>query len=439
MPAMKNDSQNEIKWYETLTFKMALLGIMAIMFLLPLELIKSMIRERAENSGAVQEQISNEWGKEQHITGPVLNIPVDRITYLSDDNISATSTIWHLMPEEIIVSGKIDPQVRYRGIYESVIYESALKLKGEFNIIGHEAGQGIEIRWSDAYLTLGISDNRGIINNVSLNTGSSIIDAEPGTYDNDLFNSGLTFPVPVDPESGTVIFEIELGLRGSSGLFFTPVGKSTSVSLESSWTAPSFSGNYLPADRLVDENGFKASWMITHLNRNFPQSWYGNIHKPGKESFGVRLIVEVDHYRKSERSAKYGLLFIAFTYLVLLFLEISSNRKIHLFHYFLVSLSLVLFFSLLNSLSEHLGFSPAYLISSSATIGLLSIFSGSLLKRRKYILIIGGMLTLLYLFIYILMALNEFAYLAGNIGLFVALAGIMWLSSRTNLFRKTGI
>jgi len=174
-------------------------------------------------------------------------------------------------------------------------------------------------------------------------------------------------------------------------------------------------------------------------NRNFPQEWIGSGYSPDEESFGAELILEADHYQKSERSAKYGMLFIAFTFLVLLFIELSSEKRIHIFNYFLVSLALVLFFSLLNSLGEHIGFNPAYLISSVATIGLLTLFTRSLLKERKPILIFCGMLTVLYIFIFILLALKEFSYLAGNIGLFVALAAIMRLSAKTNLFRRSQI
>ncbi len=436
---MKNENQNDIKWYETLTFKMALLGIMAIMFLVPLELIKKVINERAENSQAVQQQISEEWGKVQTITGPILNIPVTRIIYEDDNKVSHATSTWHIMPEDLEIKGKIIPQIRYKGIYETVIYESDLKMSGSFIIPGNIDNSEVRVKWDEAYFTLGISDNRGLIRDLLLNIEDEMYSAQPGCYDHDLFSSGVTFPSGLAPDSKSFEFNIDLGLRGSSGIYFSPVGKSTSVNIESPWEAPSFTGNYLPGNRTIGEDGFTASWNITHLNRNFPQSWYGAIHRPEDESFGVNLILEVDHYRKSERSAKYGLLFIAFTYLVLLFLELSSNKRIHLFHYFLVSLALVLFFSLLNALSEHIGFSLAYLISSVSTIGLLTLFTGSLLKKTSYVIIVSGMLTVLYVFIYILLALNEFAYLAGNIGLFIARAAIMWLSAKTNLFRKSGI
>ncbi|MEA1887313.1 MAG: cell envelope integrity protein CreD [Bacteroidota bacterium] len=436
---MNNEIQNDVKWYETLTFKMVLLGIMAIMFLVPLQLIKLLIQERAENSLAVQEQISEEWSKTQTITGPVLNIPVIRTAATGDKKIAYENTLLHIMADKLDIEGEINPQIRYKGIYESVIYEADLTLAGSFLLPPEVNAPDLEILWEEAYFTLGISDNRGIKDGLNLCVNDTLIAAQPGAGDYDLFTSGVTFPASIPPGSQSFDFKADIGLKGSSGLFFTPTGKSTRVSIKSSWPAPSFTGNYLPEERSTGSDGFTADWNISHLNRNFPGSWFGNIHRPEEESFGVKLILEVDHYRKSERASKYGLLFIAFTYLVLLFLELSTNRKIHLFHYFLVSLSLVLFFSLLNALSEQIGFSPAYIISAGSTIGLLTLFGGLLLKKTKYTLLIGGMLTLLYGFIYILLSLNEFAYLAGNIGLFIALGAIMWLSAKTDLFRKTGI
>ncbi|MEE4215465.1 MAG: cell envelope integrity protein CreD [Bacteroidales bacterium] len=436
---MKNGNQNEIKWYETLTFKMALLGIMAIMFLLPLELIRNVIRERAANSLSVQEEISEEWGKEQTVSGPVLNIPVRRTNYSAEGKASLFETTWHIMPEELEITGILSPQIRYKGIYESIIYETDLSLSGTFEIAAEKSDPDLDIMWEDAYYTLGVSDNRGIMKDPVMKISGSPVSARPGVSDHDLFDSGLTYPVAINEGQGSLVFDLQLSLRGSSGLFFAPAGKSTCVSIESSWDAPSFTGNYLPGERTVGEEGFEAIWHITHLNRNFPQSWYGSVHNPEKESFGVKLILEVDHYRKAERSAKYGLLFIAFTFLVLLFLEISSNKRLHLFHYFLVSLALVLFFSLLNALSEHIGFNPAYIISAFSTIALLTFFTASLLKKSRYVLMVSGMLTVLYVFIYVLLALNEFAYLAGNIGLFIGLAAIMYLSAKTNLFGKSNI
>jgi inner membrane protein len=211
------------------------------------------------------------------------------------------------------------------------------------------------------------------------------------------------------------------------------MGKSTEVNLKSPWSAPGFLGSFLPAERIIDENGFEAKWLVTNLNRNFPQAWRGNAYKPESDSFGTNFVLLVDHYQKSIRSAKYGILFIALTFLALLFVEISTDLKIHVFHYLLLALGLILFFSLLNALSEQIGFNLAYLAASVATIALIYSFLKELIPQSKPLLLLTGLLIFLYSFIFILLTLNDYAYLAGNIGLFILLAITMRFSLKLNL------
>ncbi len=247
-----------------------------------------------------------------------------------------------------------------------------------------------------------------------------------------VFHLSVLFSYPATEIS----IDMSINLSGSEGLLLTPLGKSTSAHLQSEWTSPSFNGSFLPVKRNVDETGFTADWEVTHLNRNFPQNWTGSAFHPLESSFGLDLFQPVDHYQKSWRSSRYGILFIALTFLVLIFLEITRKEAIHIFHYFLVSLGLVLFFSLLNSLSEQVGFNVAYLISSVATILMISIFTGTLFSEKKTALIVFGMLVILYSFIFVLLTLNDYAYLAGNIGLFLLLAIIMRLAGKLELFKK---
>lgn len=420
-----------------MTVKLFLLGTMAILFLIPLQLIKMVIRERESNSNTVRKEIAEQWGQRQTISGPVLNIPVYREPSDKNSDKNPVERIWHILPGDLSVIANIDPEIRYKSIYETVIYTANIKISGKIDV-PERIRDNYTALWDQAYLSMGISDNRGLVDQVIVNFSNKKIHADPGLIDRDIFQSGLTFPV--SPKPGEELdFDLDFDIKGSDGLSFTPVGKSTNVHLTSSWPSPSFNGTFIPASREINESGFKANWIVTHLNRNFPQEWIGPIHDITEESFGADMILGVDHYQKSERSSKYGLLFIAFTFLVLLFIEVSSDKRIHIFSYFLVSLALVLFFSLLNALSEHIGFNAAYLVAATSIILLVSLFSGSLLGERKKTLIIALMLIVLYAFLYFLLSLNEFAYLAGNIGLFIGLAGIMWLTSRTDIFRKNGL
>jgi len=431
---MKIEITNPGKWYQSLTIKLILLAFMGLVFLIPLEMIKSIIMERQKNAGQVRQEISRQWAEKQCISGPVLNIPIRTVPTEKDEK--PVSMVWHIMPETLNMTGVINPEIRYRGIYQSVVYGSDMQISGDFILPENPAFEGYDIFLNNAYITLGITDNRGLKGGVVLKTGTGEVQAEPGVKDQDLFISGVTFNYPLAGKAGKIDFRINLNLSGSEGILITPVGKTTRTHLSSSWPSPSFNGSFLPSQRSVSEKGFSADWEVTHLNRNFPQSWKGNAFQTAESSFGFDLYMPVDHYQKSWRSARYGILFIALTFLVLIFLEITRKENIHIFHYFLVSLGLILFFSLLNSLSEQTGFNLAYLISSAATVILLTLFTGALFSNKKTAFVVFGMLAILYLFIFVLLTLNDYAYLAGNIGLFILLAVIMRLAARMKIFKE---
>jgi inner membrane protein len=434
---MKIEITNQARWHQSITLKLALLAFLGLLFLIPLEMVKQVIRERQLNGEKVIKEISDQWAAKQCFAGPVLNIPVRTIP--ADKDEKSVIKIWHILPENLEINGILKPEIRYRGIYQAVVYDSEINVSGQLIIPGEDALKNHEVLWNEAYYTAGISDNRGLKGKIILKADSTELEAEPGVRDNDIFPSGISFINPVITPGKRINISMNLNLSGSEGLLLTPVGKTTSARLRSDWRSPSFNGSFLPVKRNIDMNGFSAEWQVTHLNRNFPQSWTGSTFHPMESSFGVDLFQPVDHYQKSWRSSRYGLLFIALTFLVLIFLEITGKETIHIFHYFLVSLGLVLFFSLLNSLSEQVGFNTAYLISSAATIGMISLFTGTLFREKKRALVVLGMLVLLYSFIFVLLTLNDFAYLAGNIGLFILLSVVMMLSGKIKLFRNGDI
>ncbi len=431
---MKIEINETKKWQFSLTLKIILLAVMGLLLLIPLEMIKSVIRERQLNSEKVRQEIAMQWAGKQNVAGPVLNVPVRIIP--KDDKDQPYKVIYHIMPEDLNISGNVTTEKRHRSIYEAVVYNSVMKLSGEFQIPEISTEEKSEILWKESYLTLGISDNRGIKGNVVLNSGDWVADAVPGLKDTEVFGTGISFPLAVNENPGHLNFDLALNLSGSEDLSFAPVGKTTRVTLTSPWTAPGFNGNFLPEQRSIDDSGFSASWLITNLNRNFPQSWSGSEFKPAGDSFGVEFVLQADHYQKSQRSAKYGILFIALTFLALVFAEVTTGENIHIMSYLLVSLALVLFFSMLTALSEHIGFNPAYLIASLSTIVMVVLFLWRLIKNHKPVVLTGLLLLFLYSFIFILLTLNDYAFLAGNIGLFILLALTMAFSVRLKLFRR---
>jgi inner membrane protein len=431
---MKIEINDTKKMQFSFTLKIAMLAFLGLFLLIPLEMIKSIIRERQKNSEDVNKEIALQWAGQQTISGPVLNIPV-WITPVKKDA-EPYKTVFHIMPESMSVKSDIATEKRHRSIYQTVVYTADMNISGSFIIPEMNTGEKSEFLWNEAYYTMGISDNRGLKGSVVLKSDSVDLEATPGLRDAELFGTGISFPVNLTGTKNSIPYSVNLKVSGSQSLSFTPMGKRTEVALTSKWNSPGFSGNFLPADRVINDAGFNAKWLVTNLNRNFPQVWAGNKYNPVTDAFGVDFILPVDHYQKSLRSAKYGILFIALTFLALIFTELAVKESIHVFHYLLVSLALVLFFSLLNALSEYTGFNIAYLSSAIATIGLITYFLRKLFSKKGTVLLITGLLIFLYLFIFILLTLNDYAYLAGNIGLFVLLGITMKISMKLDLFRN---
>jgi inner membrane protein len=239
----------------------------------------------------------------------------------------------------------------------------------------------------------------------------------------------------MDPkDSSTYQFKLSLNLKGSQLLYFTPVGKVTDINLSSDWPNPSFNGAFLPDKREISEKGFKANWNILHLNRNFPQVWTGSQHTISKSSFGIDLILPVDNYQKSYRSIRYAILFIGFTFLVFFFIEVLNKVFIHPVQYILVGVALIVFYTLLLSFSEHMKYNLAFIISALSTLLLIAGYVKAILKSSQLSLLISGILTVLYTFIFVIIQLQDYALLIGSIGIFIILGLVMYFSRKIDWY-----
>jgi inner membrane protein len=231
-------------------------------------------------------------------------------------------------------------------------------------------------------------------------------------------------------------FEIELVLNGSEDLSIEALGKTSEVALKSNWAQPSFTGGFLPSNRQVTAKGFTAEWLVTHLNRNFPQQWVDRKYTTHEAKLGVELLIPLDHYQKSMRSVKYAILFIALNFIIFLFMEIKSKRRIHPFQYSLVAFALLIFYALLTSIGEQIGFNLAYLISAVAVTLLISWYVFTMLRNIRMVAWVTLLQTGLYLFLFTILQLEDYALLAGSLGLFVILAIIMRVSQQINWYSE---
>lgn len=419
--------------------KMIIVSGLAILLLIPSFLIMEIISERIELSQKVKKELYTQWGGKQVVAGPVLNIPYS-VKEIGENNQASTERhgVAHFLPETLKTDGTLYPETRKRGIYEVVVYEGKLKLKGTFSQpdVSQLDLQNAEFNWSAAYFTIGVSDMRGIKNLPELVINGQKCKVEPGVADNDLFQSGITVKAGSVDLKQTMNFEMELVLNGSEDLSVEALGKTSEVAMKSDWATPSFTGGFLPENRQVTAKGFSANWLVTHLNRNFPQQWVDRKYNIHEAKLGVELLSPIDHYQKSMRSVKYAILFIALNFIIFLFVEIKSKVRIHPFQYSLVAFALLIFYALLTAIGEQIGFNWAYLVSAGAVTLLISWYTFTFLRDVRMLTWVTLLQTGLYLFLFTILQMEDYALLAGSIGLFVILAIVMRASQQIKWYAE---
>jgi inner membrane protein len=443
----------------SLLVKLAAIGFLTLFLLIPNAMIQGLIQERQGRLNDAMRDVSTSWGSAQTVIGPVLSVPFSEWTQLQDGKKVESIRTAYFLPLSLQVDGKVNPEIRKRGIYEIVLYQSELNISGKFSKPDFAALHILpeDVHWDQAKLSLGITGMSGIKNIINLDWAGASTRLEPGTANAAVLPSGVSNAVALTPGQEEYNFKLALKLNGSGFLKFEPVGKETKVALASTWRSPSFEGDFLPDERTVSEAGFQASWTVLDLNRNYPQQWKdqdysfrnsgnspayvadqaystGGVVNQPSSSFGVRLIQTVDEYAKTDRSSKYAILVIGLTFLIYFFYETLRKFHIHPFQYLLVGLALSVFYLLLLSLSEHLGFNKAYFAAAGVTIALITMYSAGVFKIRRLVLQLFMLLTLIYTFIFIVLQLEDYALLAGSIGIFTALAAVMFYSRNVDWY-----
>lgn len=425
----------------SVTLKLVVITVLMLLLLIPSNMIQSIIYERESMNVQATNDVSSKWAGKQTINGPTLTIPVVYEEIKGTKVIRTTKNL-NILPEELTINGEIDPKSLKRGIHNVVVYNSDLLLKGSFDINKKiDSTNLVEIQYHKAFLTIGISDLRGIKDELVLEWDNKKLKVEPGSRISGLISSGVTVDLPSSFAKTTqpIAFSMNMKIRGSQTFSVTPIGSTTTVSIQSPWKDPSFNGNFLPDHRDISDKGFKANWKVLQLNRNYPQYWFDNIYGNyvSESAFGLDLILPIDDYQKSMRSSKYAVMVIGLTFLIFFLVEIINKRKIHPFQYILVGLGLCLFYTLLVSISEHADFNTAYLISATAIVSMISIYSFSVFRNTKFSLLILFTLSAIYGFLFVTLQLADYALLMGSVGLTVILAATMYFTRNINWYQLT--
>ena len=421
-----------------LIIKAFFIGCLILVLLIPTFFIMFLVTDREQRRKEVVQEVSSKWAGAQTVTGPFLMIPYYETQTNKTNQIVTNKKYLYLLPDELNINGKILPQIRHRSIFKVPVYNSALQMTGKFKITRPDKLPVAiaALHFEEAVVCMGITDFKGIGENLQLKWSDTTSNFETGLPDMDWMKEGISNPLKLTADelvNGANNFSISLSLKGSESLYVTPLGSTTKVHFESEWPNPAFDGKYLPDTNAVSNKGFAADWKILQFNRSYPQYFTnpGN-HSITESAFGINLLQPIDAYGQTMRSVKYAVLIIALTFFVYFFLEIYYRRSVHPLQYVLIGFALVIFYTLLLSISEYIQFAPAYLISSSATVLLISWYTKGIFKQWPVVLLFALILSLLYLFIYVIIQLQDDALLFGSIGLFVLLTIIMYFSRKVN-------
>lgn len=427
-----------------LTSKVVTISIIVIALLFGIGMIKILIDERISYKDKVHDDIARSSVKSQIFAGPMIAVPYVIKTYDAEKNLyKRQPSIAYFFPEQLNIEGDLSTEERYRGIYKTNVYTFKGQLAGQFNLPKNfgftDTQQSYEI--GQPFIALRMTDIRGIGNSTEILLNQKKIALSP-LSDKGYLAEGVKGDLSaVDLQNGgSFKFAITLELMGTSALNFVSAGKETTVQLTGQWPHPSFTGNVLPKERSVESKSFSAVWEVNQFSNITPKilenCWQSNgqCQTYNVMSFGVDLVDPVDHYRKSDRAVKYAILFIGLTFAGFFVFEIVRQMKIHSMQYALVGIALVLFFLLLISLSEHIGFFWAYCIAALSCIGLITYYMHGLLQDKKLSIGFASVLTLLYIILYILLNGEEYSLLLGSVLLFAAIGATMMLTKNIDWY-----
>jgi inner membrane protein len=427
---------------DSVSLRMVVVGFMTLVLLIPVAMLNELVTERAELRAAAAADIMRGFGGPQLVAGPVLMIPA-RAVSIDANRRTVTDTRLNLLPELLDIDASLDPEVLYRGIHEVPVYRAQVRVSGILRIPDDDAGDAsLELQRRNAFLALALTDAGATRSapvlriegrEVPLEAGGSL---QAGWPPHMIARVG---DIVAAAEPGARLnFEIDLDFAGGESLHVLALGDTTNVSMRSAWPSPSFTGRYLPHEREVRDDGFTAAWTLSGLGRPLPAHWREGTLDASigvTSAVGVELYNPVDLYQKTQRATKYAILFIGLSFVAYFLFETMGRLRLHPMQYLLVGFANALFYLLLLSLAEHIGFGAAYFMSAAASIVLIAGYSLSVLRNAARAGVMAAMLAGLYLFLYLVLQAEDYAMLAGAVGLWIILGAIMYLTRHVDWYR----
>ena len=447
------------KRFSPLMKKITFLIILLITLLIPLIFVGELVERREKLFKETVKEIGNEWGKSQKIIAPVISLSYIDSTLSKDDSIRNEKNVVvqpverriAILPEELNATIEMKDELRHRGIYNATVYTANIKLTGYFSPKDFPDKNDMI-----GYLSIGLSDTKALVkvNKFKLGNVEQDLETMSGTMASPLFANGISGKIGPEYDGmmkeDKIPFEIDIDFRGSREISILPLGKKNNFDMKSNWKSPSFSG-VLPVERNIDGNGFTAKWEVSNLIRNYPQvldidkDVYYDFKEPysdgdydGEESTIVKVLLynSVTDYTQIYRACRYGILFILMSLVIVYIFEIVSKKVAHYVQYIVVGFSLVMFYLLLLSLSEHLGFEMAYLVASLAIVIPNSLYVASMTDNKKFGIGMFIFLSGIYAILFSILRMEQYALLTGTLLILAVLYVVMYLTKKADIFFK---
>ena len=430
------------KLTQTVTAKVLGIGVLALLMTIPLMQVRELVGERQQLREGAIAQIARGWGGAQVLGGPVLVVPTIQPVPVAQGQ----PPQWRAGSESMLADTlKLDVamavETRSYGIYAAPVFVATVKLGGQFraqDLAQFRRASNAQWQGDKAELRLAMGDLRGL-----QEVGELRINGRPARFESSAERLGpwpnVVVPIDLDALGGQPIdVQITLKLAGTEALQLLPLARSTDVTMRAPWSDPSFVGAALPLEHKIDAAGFSAHWHLLDLNRSYGQHWAvadSDMEAALQTStFGVQLYQPVDVYQRNVRAGKYGLLFIAMTFVAFFLFEVLKRLRVHPVQYLLVGAALATFYVVLLALSEQIGFGPAYALAAAAVAVLVGGYAMAVLRARRAGLLLGGVLGLIYAMLYGLIAAEQYALLIGALVLLAMVALMMYLTRRIDWY-----
>lgn len=422
-----NQSSNQIsgfkKFMKSYTARIIISVFIILFLMIPTTQVSFLIEERKNRQDQVTQELKQEWGPEFTFYGTVIEIPRK----------NKAKDILYIFPEQSKEFMDTKVNERYRGIFKANLFTALVNSSSTFLFEKiKKNAENADLDWSNARILL-MTGNQTRFTELSKMTVNERVVEIAGQFTNHTLYS-YTSRFPIDPSTSKLMVRFHAEVNGTGSIIYSPTASKSSFTLKSNWMDPAFSGNSLPKNGSFKKgpNQFTAHWK--NLSRIGSESQTSmNSIGPKKRTFSeIKFITLLDQYQLNERTIKYAILVLTLTFAVFFLVQIVGKTNVHPIHYLLIGLALLLFYSLLLSLSEHVGFNMAYLVSASTIVVLIFWYAKAILNSIKFAVVCSMSLTLLYGFLLVLVNLEVYALLVGSIGLLIVLAAIMSVTRKLN-------